>query len=200
MTSPLPITTPRLLLRNAAPDDGGDLLAYYRDPEVARYLPFDALDEVGVAERLERFVRNATEPPPEDGDAVVSAMVELDGVVVGDLMLRRKPGPMRAVAEIGWVLNPAYAGRGIATEAAAAMVDLAFGELGCHRVMANLDPRNLTSARLCERLGMTREALLRRDWFGKGEWSDTLIYGLLREHWRPSEPRVTHSPQIVRTP
>ncbi|CAN5451692.1 GNAT family protein [soil metagenome] len=183
MSSPLPITTARLLLRAATEDDAGDLLAYYGDPEVARYLPFDVLDEAGVADRLARFIRNATEPEPEDGDAVVSAMIELDANLVGDVMLRRKPGPMRSMAEVGWVLNPAWSGRGIATEAARAMIDLAFGELGCHRVMANLDPRNLASARLCERLGMTREAHLRRDWFGKGEWSDTSIYGLLREEW-----------------
>ena len=48
---------------------------------------------------------------------------------------------------------------------------------------AQLDARNTASARLCERLGMTLEAHLRQDWWSKGEWTDTLVYGLLADEW-----------------
>jgi len=50
-------------------------------------------------------------------------------------------------------------------------------------VKAQLDARNTASARLCERLGMTLEAHLRQDWWSKGEWTDTLVYGLLADEW-----------------
>jgi RimJ/RimL family protein N-acetyltransferase len=52
------------------------------------------------------------------------------------------------------------------------------------RVIAQLDPRNAPSARVCERVGMTREAHLREDYWTKGEWADTLIYGLLARERR----------------
>jgi len=62
----------------------------------------------------------------------------------------------------------------------------AFAHYGMHRVIARVDGRNKASARLCERVGMTREAHLRRDEWAKGEWTDTLIYGLLTEEWPAS--------------
>ena len=110
-------------------------------------------------------------------------MVELEGRLVGDVMLRLKTGDPPSVAELGWVFHPDVAGHGYATEARPRIADLAFDHYGCHRVEAQLDPRNERSAALCRRLGMRQEAHLRRDWFGKGEWSDTAIFGMLREEW-----------------
>ena len=110
---------------------------------------------------------------------------------MGDVMLRlhtriddqSPPG----VAEVGWVFAPSYSGRGFATEAATALITMAFDHYPLHRVFAVLDPRNERSIALCERLGMTREAHLRRDFpQPDGEWSDSMIYGLLREEWIPT--------------
>ncbi|GAB2442862.1 hypothetical protein GCM10027187_01070 [Streptosporangium sandarakinum] len=74
-------------------------------------------------------------------------------------------------------------GRGFATEAVRALIGVAFERCGMHRVIARLDARNEASARLCQRVGMVKEAHLRRDYWMKGEWADTLIYGLLAEQW-----------------
>jgi RimJ/RimL family protein N-acetyltransferase len=82
------------------------------------------------------------------------------------------------------VLDPRVAGRGIATEAARALVDLAFDHYGVHRVWAQLDARNEPSAALCERLGMRRESHKRRDFWSKGEWTDSYEYAVLAEEWR----------------
>ncbi len=110
-------------------------------------------------------------------------MVLVGDRLVGDLMLRFKTGDPPSVAELGWVFHPDVVGHGYATEGASAIVDVAFRHYGCHRVEAQLDPRNERSAALCRRLGMRQEAHLRRDWFGKGEWSDTVVFGMLREEW-----------------
>ncbi len=59
------------------------------------------------------------------------------------------------------------------------MLELGFDHYGLHRVAAQMDARNIASARLAERAGMQREAHLRQDWWSKGEWTDTLIYGAL---------------------
>lgn len=182
----LPLRTERLLLRPGGPDDVDAVLGYCSNDDVTRHLPFGSLDRAGVVARIERWTAELARDPADDleRDWAPTLVVEHDGVVVGDVMLRLKAGEQRTLAEIGYVFDPAHGGRGFATEAARAVVDLAFGRLGCHRVFAMLDPRNTASSRLCERLGMTHEAHLRQDYWGKGEWSDTTIYGLLRDEWR----------------
>jgi len=177
---PLPLRTARLLLRTAEPGDLDALHSYWGDPEVTRYLPFDTLDREGSLGRLGRFFGSTH---PQAAGEPLFLVVDHEGRLVGDVMLRLKTGDPPAVAELGWVFHPSVAGRGLATEAAAAITGLAFGHYRCHRVEAQLDPRNERSAALCRRLGMRQEAHLRRDWFGKGAWTDTAIFGMLREEW-----------------
>jgi RimJ/RimL family protein N-acetyltransferase len=186
----LPLRTERLVLREVHDDDVEAILGYCGDDQVTRYLPFDSLDRAGVLGRVDRWRADLARDPADDPgrDWGLTLVAEHEGVVVGDVMLRLKAGETHSVAELGYVFAPAVSGRGLATEAARAFVELAFGPFGCHRVFVQLDPRNVASARLCERLGMTREAHLRQDWWSKGEWSDTAVYGLLREEWPADSP------------
>jgi RimJ/RimL family protein N-acetyltransferase len=68
-------------------------------------------------------------------------------------------------------------------EALVAVVDYAFGPLGLRRLEADTDPRNLASQRALERLGFTREGLLRERWQVGDEISDTALFGLLAREW-----------------
>jgi aminoglycoside 6'-N-acetyltransferase len=184
---PVPIRTERLTLRHITTDDL-DGLRYYQDPEVCRYLPFPTADDEALAERAAKMAQRRA---PSEPDEVLALAVVHDGTLVGDLMLRLRtradPLTPPAVAEIGWAFAPSYAGRGFATEAAKALITMAFDHYPLHRVYAMLDPRNERSVALCERLGMTREALTRRDFpEHDGTWTDTMVYGLLREEWPPS--------------
>ncbi len=181
----LPLRTERLVLRSVMPSDSPAIGAYCADPEVTRYLPFPALDAEGLAGRMEKLVAGVA--PSEPGEMLALA-VEHDGVLVGDMMLRFEsrhgPSDPPGIGELGWVFSPEHAGRGFATEAARALVDLAFSHYPLHRLMARLDPRNLASARLCERLGMRHEAHTREDYADRdGTWTDTAVYGLLRREW-----------------
>jgi aminoglycoside 6'-N-acetyltransferase len=63
------------------------------------------------------------------------------------------------------------------------MIDAAFGEIGLHRVYAELDPRNEASVALCLRLGMRHEAHFVEHMWSKGEWTDTGIYAVLEREW-----------------
>ncbi|MDQ6898416.1 MAG: GNAT family N-acetyltransferase [Candidatus Dormibacteraeota bacterium] len=102
--------------------------------------------------------------------------------VVGDVMLFFKSVEHRS-GEIGWVFNPGYSGRGHASEAAHALLHLAFDQLGLHRVIARVDARNQASLRLADRLGMRPEAhLLSNEWF-KGVWSDEIDFAVLEHEW-----------------
>lgn len=185
ITPSLPLRTERLVLRPVVPADTDAIGAYCADPEVTRYLPFPVLDAEGLAKRMERLV--AATAPVAVGDFLGLA-VEHEGVLVGDLMLRfsaaHDEDQPPSIAELGWVFAPSYGGRGFATEAARALVDLAFSTYPLHRLMAQLDPRNTASARLCARIGMTHEGHTREDYPDRdGGWSDTAVYGLLRREW-----------------
>ena len=181
---PVPLTTERLVLRYVTTDDL-DALRYYTDPEVCRYLPFPPADEEALAQRVATMAGRLA---PSEPDEVLALAVEHEGAVVGDVMLRMRTRADEhtapSVAEVGWAFAPSTSGRGFATEAATALITLAFSHYPLHRIYANLDPRNTRSAALCARLGMKLEAHLRRDFPDPdGSWSDSAIYGLLREEW-----------------
>lgn len=185
MTLPpsLPLRTDRLLLRAYATDDVEPTLAYYGDPAVSRFLLSEPFTLEDAKETVER--RRGRIHPNEPGDAL-ALVVEHEGRLVGDVVLQLL-GEQSSMGEIGWCFHPDYAGRGFATEASAALLDLAFEHYEMHRVKAQMDARNTGSARVCERLGMTKEAHLRQDWWSKGEWTDTLVYAVLADEWERAE-------------
>ena len=73
------------------------------------------------------------------------------------------------------------------------MLAFAFEELGLHRVVGRLEPRNAGSARVLEKLGMRREAHLVENEWVKGEWQSELIYALLAREWRDGSPGTGRS-------
>ena len=89
-------------------------------------------------------------------------------------------------AELGWVLDPAHAGHGYATEAVRELIRHCFEDLGVHRVVANSFLDNEPSWRLMERVGMRRELhAVRESLHRSGRWLDTVGYALLAEEWPP---------------
>ena len=82
---------------------------------------------------------------------------------------------------LGYWIDRRVAGRGMASLAVALVCDHAFGEVGLHRVQADIRPENLPSQRLVERLGFRQEGVLRRYLDIDGDWRDHLSYALLAE-------------------
>jgi RimJ/RimL family protein N-acetyltransferase len=170
------------VLRPWRPDDDGDRASYrllMGDPDVVRYLYEEVLDAPRSDAELGRRGALITEP-----GGWMNLAVELpdSGTVVGDVGLAWMGDDHRR-AEIGYRFLPAFHGCGFATEAAAAVVDLAFDHLRAHRVYGALDGRNTASARVLERLGMRQEAhLVHHEWY-KGEWADEVVYGVLADEW-----------------
>jgi len=96
--------------------------------------------------------------------------------------------PVHRQGEVGFLFHPQQQGRGYATEAGEALLGLAFDTYALHRVVGRLEPRNVASARVLERLGMRRKAhLLENEWV-KGEWQSELVYALLDREWRRTHP------------
>lgn len=171
----LPLTTPRLTLRAHTPADVDWLQRVYGRPDVARYL----LEQPWSREDTERHLATRLTRTDLEGEAGAWALVvEHEGAAVGDVALWFTDRERR-VAEVGWVLDPAYGGRGLAAEAVGAVLAAGFERHGLHRVTAQMDARNTASAALATRVGMRQEAHFRQDWWSKGEWTDTLVFAVL---------------------
>jgi ribosomal-protein-alanine N-acetyltransferase len=110
------------------------------------------------------------------------AIVEQD-LVAGIVSLSLEQGDRIAV--IGYGVHGDLRGRGLAAEAASAVIQAAFD---CYpalvRIRAHANAENQPSLRVLEKLGFLQEGILRRNQFAKGRFSDEAIYGLLREEWR----------------
>jgi RimJ/RimL family protein N-acetyltransferase len=89
-------------------------------------------------------------------------------------------------AELGYWVGVAWWRRGIATEAARAVLVHAFDSLGLNRVSAHCMVRNPASGKVLERLGMQREGVLRQRVLKEGRFEDVALYGLLRSDPRPT--------------
>jgi RimJ/RimL family protein N-acetyltransferase len=174
----LPIETSRLRLRLFAP---GDLAGYHgvrAREDVHRWLYSEPATEAEARGAIEQRIARA----PETGVALVAELAAT-GAFAGDVTLTLGP-PEHRQAEIGFVFDPEHQGRGYATEAAEAVLALAFGAYDLHRVHGRLEARNLASARVLEKLGMRREAHLVENEWVKGGWQSELVYALLAREWR----------------
>lgn len=185
---PYPLRTERLVLRRFEPADLDAYYAYQSLPETARYLLGEARS---LAECMERIGKFNQQKFSQEGDWASFAVELVDQPgLLGEIAFKWEAGGDAEhgyVGEIGWTLAPQAQGKGYATEAANAVLDLAFGQLGFHRVHARLDAVNVGSRKICERIGMQREALLRENWYLKGEWSTEAIYAILRSDWQASK-------------
>ncbi|MGW6279788.1 GNAT family N-acetyltransferase [Kribbella sp. NPDC055071] len=181
MSFSVPIETDRLTLRRYVESDYDDLLRLQSNPDVARFLLYDARTPEQVKEAL---VGRMTDVPMDTVDqALTLAVIEREnGVHLGEVTLFVQSVEQRT-GELGYVFHPESAGRGFATEAAVELLRLAFEELDMHRVIARLDARNTASSKLLQRLGLRQEAHFVRNEFLKGEWTDELVFAMLADEW-----------------
>jgi RimJ/RimL family protein N-acetyltransferase len=195
----LPITTQRLVLRSFRPEDVDDVLSYRSVPDVVRYIPGEPKTREQVTDMV---AHSTTAGLLDDKHPHLTLAVTLDGRVVGDMMLHLDglDGTDGRQVELGWILAPEVHGQGYATEAASALLGVAFSELRAHRVWAQLDPANTSSSRICERLGMRREAMFEKGSWFKDQWTDLAIYAIRADEWSAEPPRVGSTTPAVAAP
>lgn len=188
-----PIRTDRLVLRQIDPISDVDAIhAYASREDVCRYIPWLPKTRVEVATWLPN--RCSIAVPEPDRAAFLAVVVHETDELIGDVMFRWE-SEAHGCAEIGYVIHPDHAGHGYASEAAAALLRLAFEQLDLHRVVARTDQRNHASAAVLRRIGMRQEAVfVEGEWF-KDQWSTEIDFAMLQSEWRAARPaRSTRSP------
>ena len=117
----------------------------------------------------------------------MSLGVELDGELVG-MVFHIRPDKRSNQVEVGYWLAESARGRGVATRAVRALIDLTFRELGFNRVNIRIEPRNKPSLALAKRLGLEPEGISRQSWKIGDEYWDATEFGVLADEWEPTSP------------
>ena len=173
------IETERLILRKMKPSDSRDMYEYSRLPEVTRYLlwephtnPSQTLDYLEYLQTRYRV-----------GDFYDWAVVEKSrGKMIGTCGFTSLDFSNNA-AEVGYVLNPAFWGKGLAPEALMRVMRFGFMELNVHRIEAKYMVENARSRRVMEKCGMTFEGVRRSSMYVKGRYRDIGICSILSDEY-----------------
>lgn len=145
------LRTRRTVLRPHRMDDAAAWHRIATAPEVRAGLEWP---ERSTAESREHLRHRTRHTQLRQAGDFLALGVESRGALVGDVSMHlRAVHPAARVVELGWIVDPAHAGRGLATEAARELVRFAFDEIGAVTVTAVVAPGNTASTRVAERLG-----------------------------------------------
>jgi RimJ/RimL family protein N-acetyltransferase len=186
MSVDVTIETERLILREFGRDDQESAHEYAVDPEVYRYMPWGPNTEDETSAFVERAVASRHQDPRLRFELAVT--LRETGRLIGGGGIRAADECFRT-ADMGYCLRRDAWGRGLATEAAAGLIEFGFSQLGVHRIWATCDTGNVRSARVLEKAGMKLEGTMRDDTWLRGHWRSSRLYSILDDEWRPGGTR-----------
>ena len=171
------LVTERLRLRRARHEDLGALHAILSNAEATRFWSTPPHNDT---QQTREWLASMIDADPSTSSDFV---VEYDGLVIG------KAGCWR-VPEIGYILHPAFWSRGLAREALSAVIPHVFASFPIEAILADVDPRNVASLALLDRLGFREIGRAERTWLVGDDWCDSVYLELAR----PSGDSVSPAP------
>ncbi|MGM7684752.1 GNAT family N-acetyltransferase [Cytobacillus sp. Hm23] len=173
------LETERLILRKITLDDVEHIYSYGSNEEVAKYVTWDAHKSLSDTKAFVDFALCQYE---NKNVAPWGIEYKEDGKLIGtaDFILWQ---PNHNRAEIGYVLSPAYWGKGIATEAAKEIITFGFNHMDLVRIQARCFIDNIGSERVMQKLGMTFEGIIRKGMLAKDKHRDIKMYSILKEEF-----------------
>jgi RimJ/RimL family protein N-acetyltransferase len=148
------LETSRLILRHQVLDDLGNLYALYCDPDMIRYIPDAPRSYEEAREELEWHM-NGHPKFPELG--LWATIHKETNKFIGRCGLLPWTIDGQNEVEVAYLINKAYWGQGLGTEAAQAILDYGFEKLNLSRLICLIDAENLASIKVAEKIGMTFE-------------------------------------------
>ena len=171
------LRTERLSMRPMHMIDAEDMFDYAKRDEVTKYLLWSPHPSVSYTKDYLRYVHNRYSL----GDFYDWSIIDLESRrMIGTCGFTRIDTANNG-AEIGYVLNPDFCGRGFATEAAGKILEFGFCELELQRIEARFMKGNDASMRVMEKLGMTFEGYHKDSIFVKGEYKTVGYCAITRE-------------------
>jgi RimJ/RimL family protein N-acetyltransferase len=163
------LQTERLVLRLMEIADVDDLMGIFSDPVTMHYYP-----NTKSRQEAEEWVRRVQQSHRDRGFGLWVAVLKDSGEFVGQCGLTVQEVEGKNEVEIGYLLLRRFWGRGLATEAARAARDHGFNTLGYERLVSLIDPGNLASRRVAEKVGLTLEKEIEK-------WGKTICVYAIRK-------------------
>jgi len=185
---PLPLATPRLVLRRLRELDLRDLVDLYAGHEQTGETEGEVQERHDKEEeRILNWLQRDREVKLTTPDQSFFVGIELqeDKKLIGCTELRFQ-GADHLQGGFNVTINPKCRRKGFASEAVAGLLEFCFEGISMHRVAASCDPGDVGAVRMLEKVGMRREGVFLKDRWWLDEWTDTAYYALLAEEYRES--------------
>ncbi len=171
------LTTDRLILREVEDGDVDEVFFLRSDKEIMKYIPRppaqtkkDALDHIEVLRKAKENQEGINWAITQKGNNTLIGIVGLFRINKVDFR-----------AEIGYILNPEFHGKGIISEALQKIIEFGFEQVNFHTLTAIIDPRNTASEKVLQRANFIKEAHFKEDCFYEGEFLDSVHYSILKK-------------------
>ena len=173
------IKTERLTLRQFAASDAGQVFNNWAsDDEVTRYLRWETHKTVEDSSCIiDTWLKGY-----ESGESYNWAISLESGELIGSIGFV-EINKTDSRAEMGYCIGRKYWGNGYTTEAAKAVIEFMFEEVGLNRVEAFHSVNNPASGKVLSKAGMTLEGTAKQKCYGKQGFQDCDLYGVIREEW-----------------
>lgn len=184
MTNNTEINTENLLLRSLIMDDAEAIFKYRSDSIINKYQGWIPKTINDVYD----FIKNRISPEIDIIDTWHQLVIinKETNRIIGDLGIHFI-GSEKKLTEIGITLDKDLHGKGYATEAMKGTINHLFKDLDKHRIITSIDPKNIKSISLVERLGFRKEAHFKESILINGLWFDDLVYAILKDEWIKSQ-------------
>jgi ribosomal-protein-alanine N-acetyltransferase len=179
---PPTLETSRLRLRPLTPDDAASIFLYACNPNMTRYTLWDTHQSINDTLWFVQDYAHSRYSNQEPDPLGIVMKNDADALVIGSIGCFWS-NKANEVMELGYSLAEPYWGRGIIAEASRPLIDFVFREYAVTRLQARVFVGNAGSERVLQKLGFTREGVLRSAQQLRGRTLDVAMYSLLRSEW-----------------
>lgn len=173
------MSEPVVTLRALEFEDWETVYGWGRQPAFCRYQPWGPDTAADARAFVEAALADGLRQP-RDRFAYLALRGD-EPIGLGEMNVRNR---RQRQGELAYGVDPEMWGRGLGTAIARALLAIGFERLGLHRVCGTCDPRNVGSARVLTKIGMTYEGRLRHTALIRDGWRDSEVFSVLEDEWR----------------
>jgi ribosomal-protein-alanine N-acetyltransferase len=178
--SPFPeLESKRLRFRKLTNEDAPEILLLRGNPETMKYIPRPLITDIDGALAHIKMINDKIDENIDINWAVTEKGTDKCIGIMG--FYRTQPEHFRT--ELGYMITAEHWGKGYVTEAVTVLLDFAFNSLQFHSIEAVIDSRHIASERVLQKVGFIKEAHFKENFYYNNEFTDTVIYSLLKRNF-----------------
>ncbi|WP_320814965.1 GNAT family N-acetyltransferase [Flavobacterium sp.] len=170
----------RLRFRKLTNEDAPAILELRSNPETMKFIPRPLLLDIEGALAHIKMINDKIDENLDINWAVTEKNSDKCIGIIG--FFRTQPEHFRT--ELGYMILPQHKGKGYVTEGVNTLLDFAFNQLNFHSIEATIDSRHVSSERVLIKNGFTKEAHFKENFFYNNEFTDTVIYSILKRNFK----------------